>query len=90
MLQPGPYLVLLSVNVIGDNIVYIYKNGTRTMVSDQIQHGNMGTVTFQVIVQLMILYKDDSDNNYVKSGRKFNGGSNPGTYWDTLSIYYLG
>ena len=24
------------------------------------------------------------------SGRKFNGGSNPGTYWDTLSIYYLG
>ena len=36
----GRYLVLLSVNVIGDNIVYIYKNGSALILVvsiDQIQ-----------------------------------------------------
>ena len=24
------------------------------------------------------------------SGRKFNGGNQPGSYWDTFTIYFLG
>ena len=89
----GRYLVLLSLNVIGDNIVYIYKNGSANMGGEYRSNPN-GIWEHCELCGVI----DCSANDTIKahsylissSGRKFNGGSNPGTYWDTLSIYYLG
>ena len=89
----GRYLVLLSLNVIGDNIVYIYKNGTVNMGGEY--RSNPTGVWEHCELSGVI---DCSANDTIKAhsylisssgGRKFNGG-NGGSYWDTLSIYYLG
>jgi hypothetical protein len=87
----GKYLVILSVNIIGDNIAYIYKNGSihsagefRSNPTNVWEHMEVSTVvdcsandTIQPYSQL------------IGSGKKFNGGSG-GSYWDTFTIYFLG
>ncbi len=90
----GRYLVLVSVNVIGDNIVYIYKNGSENMGGE---YRSNPTGPWEHIELCGVIECSANDTiqaySYLLSssgGRKFNGGSNPGSYWDTLSIYYLG
>ena len=86
----GKYLVILSVNIIGDNIAYIYKNGSihsagefRSNPTNVWEHMEVSTVV------------DCSANDTIQpysqliSGKKFNGGSG-GSYWDTFTIYFLG
>ena len=90
----GRYLVLLSLNVIGDNIVYIYKNGSAN-VGGEYRSNPVGTWEHCELSGVIDCSANDTikTHSYLLStsgGRKFNGGTNPGTYWDTLSIYYLG
>ena len=90
----GRYLVLLSLNVIGDNIVYIYKNGTANM-GGEYRSNPVGSWEHCELCGVIDCSANDTikTHSYLLSssgGRKFNGGTNPGSYWDTLSIYYLG
>ena len=90
----GRYLVLLSLNVIGDNIVYIYKNGTVNM-GGEYRSNPVGSWEHCELCGVIECSANDTikTHSYLLSssgGRKFNGGSNPGSTWDTLSIYYLG
>ena len=90
----GRYLVLLSVNVIGDNIVYIYKNGTQDM-GGEYRSNPAGPWEHCELCGVIECSANDTIQAYSylltsSGGRKFNGGSNPGSTWDTLSIYYLG
>ena len=88
----GKYLVILSVNVIGDNIAYIYKNGSIHSAGEFRSNPN-GTWEHIEISAVVECSANDTIQPYSQmtgSGRKFNGGNQPGSYWDTLSIYYLG
>ena len=90
----GRYLVLLSVNVIGDNIVYIYKNGTAN-IGGEYRSNPTGPWEHCELSGVVECSANDTIQAYSyllssSGGRKFNGGSNPGSTWDTLSIYYLG
>ena len=90
----GRYVVLLSVNVIGDNIVYIYKNGTANM-GGEYRSNPTGPWEHCELCGVIDCSANDTIQAYSyllssSGGRKFNGGSNPGSTWDTLSIYYLG
>jgi len=90
----GRYLVLLSLNVIGDNIVYIYKNGTVNQ-GGEYRSNPVGSWEHCELSGIVECSANDTikTHSYLLSssgGRKFNGGSNPGSTWDTLSIYYLG
>ena len=90
----GRYLVLLSVNVIGDNIVYIYKNGTQDM-GGEYRSNPTGPWEHCELCGVIECSANDTIQAYSyllssSGGRKFNGGTNPGSTWDTLSIYYLG
>ena len=87
----GKYLVILSVNVIGDNIAYIYKNGSihsagefRSNPTGVWEHMEISTV-----VQCSANDTIQPFSQMTGSGRKFNGGTG-GSYWDTFTIYYLG
>ena len=88
----GKYLVILSVNVIGDNIAYIYKNGAAN-IGGEFRSNPTGTWEHMEISGVMECSANDTIQPYSQltgTGRKFNGGSSPGTYWDSFSIYYLG
>ena len=88
----GKYLVILSVNVIGDNIAYIYKNGSIHSAGEFRSNPN-GVWEHMEISTVVDCSANDTIQPYSQmtgSGRKFNGGNQPGSYWDTLSIYYLG
>ena len=88
----GKYLVILSVNVIGDNIAYIYKNGSIHSAGEFRSNPN-GVWEHMEISAVVECSANDTIQPYSQmtgSGRKFNGGNQPGSYWDTLSIYYLG
>ena len=88
----GKYLVILSVNVIGDNIAYIYKNGSIHSAGEFRSNPN-GTWEHMEISTVVECSANDTIQPYSQmtgSGRKFNGGNQPGSYWDTFTIYYLG
>ena len=90
----GRYLVLLSLNVIGDNIVYIYKNGS-VHQGGEYRSNPVGSWEHCELSGIVECSANDTikTHSYLLSssgGRKFNGGTNPGSTWDTLSIYYLG
>ena len=90
----GRYLVLLSLNVIGDNIVYIYKNGSAHQ-GGEYRSNPVGSWEHCELSGIVECSANDTikTHSYLLSssgGRKFNGGTNPGSTWDTLSIYYLG
>ena len=87
----GRYLVILSINVIGDNIAYIYKNGS-VHSGGEFRSNPNGTWEHMEISAVVDCSANDTIqpySNMTGSGRKFNGGSG-GSIWDTLSIYYLG
>ena len=87
----GKYLVILSINVLGDNIAYIYKNGSIHSAGEFRSNPN-GTWEHMEISAVVECSANDTIQPYSQmsnSGRKFNGGSG-GSYWDTLSIYFLG
>ena len=88
----GKYLVILSVNVIGDNIAYIYKNGS-IHSAGEFRSNPTGVWEHIEISTVVECSANDTIQPYSQmtgSGRKFNGGSNPGSYWDTFTIYFLG
>ena len=88
----GKYLVILSVNVIGDNIAYIYKNGSIHSAGEFRSNPN-GIWEHMEISTVVDCSANDTIQPYSQmtgSGRKFNGGSQPGSYWDTFTIYFLG
>ena len=88
----GKYLVILSINVMGDNIAYIYKNGAAN-IGGEFRSNPSGTWEHMEISGVMECSANDTIQPYSQltgTGRKFNGGSSPGTYWDSFSIYYLG
>ena len=87
----GKYLVILSINVLGDNIAYIYKNGSIHSAGEFRSNPN-GTWEHMEISAVVECSANDTIQPYSQmsnSGRKFNGGAG-GSYWDTLSIYFLG
>ena len=89
----GRYLVLLSLNVIGDNIVFIYKNGAATQ-GGEYRSNPTGVWEHCELSGVIQCNANDTITTYsnllsTSGGRKFNGGAG-GSYWDTLSIYYLG
>ena len=87
----GRYLVISSVNVIGDNIQYIYINGSPRAAGEF--RSNPTTVwEHNEISGVFDLNANDTITAFSQltgSGRKWNGGSG-GSYWDTLSIYLVG
>ena len=88
----GKYLVILSVNVIGDNIAYIYKNGSIHSAGEFRSNPN-GTWEHMEISTVVECSANDTIQPYSQmtgGGRKFNGGNQPGSYWDTFTIYFLG
>ena len=88
----GKYLVILSVNVIGDNIAYIYKNGSIHSAGEFRSNPN-GVWEHIEISTVVECSANDTIQPYSQmtgSGRKFNGGNQPGSYWDTFTIYFLG
>ena len=89
----GKYLVILSVNVIGDNIAYIYKNGSIHSAGEFRSNPN-GVWEHMEISTVVDCSANDTIQPYSQlmnsSGRKFNGGNQPGSYWDTFTIYFLG
>ncbi len=88
----GKYLVILSINVIGDNIAYIYKNGSANSAGEFRSNPN-GIWEHMEVSAVLDCSANDTIQPYSRlansSGRKFNGGTG-GSYWDTFSIYYLG
>ena len=88
----GKYLVILSVNVIGDNIAYIYKNGS-IHSAGEFRSNPTGVWEHIEISTVVECSANDTIQPYSQmtgSGRKFNGGNQPGSYWDTFTIYFLG
>ena len=88
----GKYLVILSVNVIGDNIAYIYKNGS-IHSAGEFRSNPTGIWEHMEISTVVDCSANDTIQPYSQmtgsGGRKFNGGSG-GSYWDTFTIYFLG
>ena len=88
----GRYLFVVSLNIVGDNIVYHRINGTN-------RHGGEYRMTQLVwdhadtsfIYDMNANdYYDTTSQLYNGSGSRFNGGANTGFGWDCLSIYLLG
>jgi hypothetical protein len=88
----GRYLVISSVNVIGDNIQYIYINGS-PRAAGEFRSNPTGVWEHNEISAVFDLSANDTIAAFSQlmtgSGRKWNGG-NGGSYWDTLSIYLVG
>tara|TARA_Y100000015_G_scaffold34524_1_gene34845 strand:- start:1 stop:546 length:546 start_codon:yes stop_codon:yes gene_type:complete len=87
----GKYLVLLSINVIGDNIAYIYKNGSINSAGEY-RSNPTGVWEHMEVSTVLDCSANDTIQPYSQltgSGKKFNAGSG-GSYWDTFTIYFLG
>ena len=90
----GKYLVIVSVNVIGDTILYIYKNGAAHSAGE-FRSNPTGAWEHTEVSSVIEMSANDNITAYsylvtTSGGRKFNGGTNPGSVWDHMSIYYLG
>lgn len=90
----GKYLVVVSVNVIGDTILYIYTNGSAHSAGE-FRSNPTGVWEHTEISSVIELSANDTVQAYSylvtsSGGRKFNGGTNPGSVWDHMSIYFLG
>ena len=90
----GKYLVIVSVNVIGDTILYIYKNGSAHSAGE-FRSNPTGAWEHTEISSIIEMSANDTIQAYSylvtsSGGRKFNGGTNPGSVWDHMSIYFMG
>ena len=90
----GKYLVIVSVNVIGDTILYIYKNGAAHSAGE-FRSNPTGAWEHTEVSSVIEMSANDTIQAYSylvtsSGGRKFNGGTNPGSVWDHMSIYFLG
>jgi len=88
----GRYLFVVSLNIVGDNIMYHRINGTN-------RHGGEYRITDNVWDHLDSSFIYDMNANdyydmtsqlYSSHGQRWNGGGNSGFGWDCLSIYLLG
>ena len=88
----GRYLFVVSLNIVGDNILYHRINGVN-------RHGGeyrMSQIVWDHADTSFIYdmnandYYDTQSRLYDGNGQRWNGGGNTGFGWDCLSIYLLG
>ena len=87
----GRYLFVLSMNIIGDNIMKHNINGASVSKGEY----RMTQLVWDHIDASFIYDMNANDyydvvSSLTGSGQRWNGGSNGTTGWDTLSIYLLG
>ena len=87
----GRYLIVLSMNEVGDNIVYHRINNTQVSYAEYRESG-----TAWDHMDASFIY-DMNANDYYETwslltgtGQRWNGGGTSNGGWDTLSIYLLG
>ena len=88
----GRYLFVLSMNIVGDNIIVHRINGSNVsggeyrMTQLVWDHADMSFIYDMNAND----YYDTQSRLYDSSGKRWNGGNNNTFGWDTLSIYHLG
>ena len=88
----GRYLFVLSLNIVGDNILYHRINGSNVSGGEY----RMTQIVWDHLDASFIYdmnandYYDCQSRLYDSSGKRWNGGNSSEFGWDTLSIYLLG
>ena len=88
----GRYLFVLSLNIVGDNILYHRINGANVSggeyrITDLVWDHLDASFIYDMNAND---YYDNTSQLYDGSGKRWNGGGTSTYGWDTLSIYHLG
>ena len=88
----GRYLFVMSLNIVGDNIIYhringVNRHGGEYRITDQVWDHADSSFIYDMNAND---YYDTQSRLYMSNGQRWNGGGNSGFGWDCLSIYLLG
>jgi hypothetical protein len=90
----GTYMVITDINCFGDNIIYIYKNGSRVRAAEY--RFNEGSSWDHTVIQEVISL---AANDYIEiyaflgsgaGGYRWNGNGGGVSDWESLSVFLIG